>query len=165
MRRKLTSSNRYGEEVEVENQTRNEGTHTYDVTTLLAEFTFRYRPLGAISTYLLTLYRPKISDVLQRAGIAPQEISCIPSESKPIVDVHMPPLQRDSDNSLHSLSDKRKSPLSDLQIDVKSIAIADDGDYRAREQALLVGSCRRPGFKQSCSCSLSIIPSNWVRRS
>lgn len=73
MRRKLTSSNRYGEEVEVENQTRNEGTHTYDVTTLLAEFTFRYRPLGAISTYLLTLYRPKISDVLQRAGIAPQE--------------------------------------------------------------------------------------------
>jgi hypothetical protein len=119
-------------------------------------------------TYLLTLYRPKFLDVLQRAGIAPREISCVSSESKPIVAVHMPPLQRDPDNSLHSLSDKIKSPLPDLQTDavaLEAIAIADDGDYRAREQALLVGSCRCPGFKQSCSCSLLIIPSNLVRRS
>jgi hypothetical protein len=116
-------------------------------------------------TYLLTLYRPKILDVLQRAGIAPREISCVSSssKSKPIVAVHMPPLQRDPDNSLHSLSDKIKSSLPDLQTDavaLEAIAIADDGDYRAREQALLVGSCRCPDFKQSCSCSLFIIPSN-----
>jgi hypothetical protein len=164
MRRKLTSSTRYGEEVEVENQTRNEGNHTYDVKTLLAKFTFRYRPLGAISTYLFIDPLPtKIFRCFAKSWYCSTEISCVSSESKPIVAVHMPPLQRDPDNSLHSLSDKIKSPLPDLQMDavaLEAIAIADDGDYRAREQALLVGSCRCPDFKQSCSCSLFIIPSN-----
>lgn len=129
----LTSSARYGEEVEVENQTRNKETHTYDMKTLLAKFSFRYRPLGGILTYLsMTLYWPKLDVckelVLLHANFLVPHLNLSPLSICTSRPCNVIPI------ITCSLSDRKKLPLPDIQTDavaLKAIAITDDRDYQA----------------------------------